>query len=222
MSSGRRESYRRRRPPFRNSRPIVVVMCDDTKTAPAYFTELAKHLRSKVTLKAQRKSASWDTHDEIIEDAARSLADLQEDNSSEARDNQSVWVVIDTEGDEKRQAIAASAKERGERQGLSVARSKPCFELWTLLHLMNTGSLFYNCDAVNAQLQAEWFRQFKQEMGKKAQADFSKIIPVSAPFDRVRQAAMWARAHHDKPEPDPSWTELYLLIEEVMRHWDSG
>jgi hypothetical protein len=83
------------------------------------------------------------------------------------------------------------------------------YEVWTLLHLVDTGTAFLDCQAVLARVESEWQARFGQPFGKKAQADYAKIIG-----DR-RVAASRARKHCEAG--DPSWTEVYLLIEEIER-----
>lgn len=92
---------------------------------------------------------------------------------------------------------------------MSVALSDPCYEVWTLLHLQDTGEMFVDCGAVLARIRQRWKTRFGQEFGKKAQADYSKILA-----DRAT-AAERARRHHQNG--DQSWTEVYLLIDEIAR-----
>jgi hypothetical protein len=90
-----------------------------------------------------------------------------------------------------------------------VALSNPCYELWSLLHLVDTGEMFINCAAVIERLAKEWQGRFKQAFGPKAQADYSKIIE-----DRMAAVAR-ARKHHENG--DQSWTEVYLVVEDIER-----
>ena len=189
------------RPPL----PIVAVVCDDTKTAVAYFSELKRLIKSEVTLQIEPKPSESGSPRSVIDAAKRIQSSLlQEQNSS---DQTSVWALLDAEADSDSLIAARQAKSDGEAVGIRVALSRPCFELWTLLHLADTGEMFTNCAAVLARLAAEWKRAFGQPFGPKSQATYSKIIDKR--MDAVRRAK---RHMHD-----PSWTEIHKLIEEVER-----
>ncbi len=121
----------------------------------------------------------------------------------------SVWALIDLEEDHARRQLAWDAKKQGEAAGIRMALSDPCYEMWTLLHLVDTGRTFNNCSAVIACIEIEWRKKFNRGFGPKAQADYAKILLLRD------EAAKRAKAHRENN--DPSWTEVYLLIEEIDR-----
>lgn len=202
-----RERYARPRPVNqREPLPVVVVVCDDTKTAPTYFNALAQKLKGKVYLKAHGCGAM---PADVLAEAKSKREGLLEKSSADAEhDKNVVWALIDVEGEQQRQNAAWTAKESAENDGIKVALSKPCFELWTLLHLCDTGEAFSDCSAVIARLNAEWKKVFGKAMGPKAQADFSKIRP------KIDEATKRARKHRESN--DPSWTEVFKVLEEIM------
>ena len=91
-----------------------------------------------------------------------------------------------------------------------MALSDPCFEVWTLLHLEDTGAAFANCDQVIKRIESKWKTRFGQVFPRKARADYSKIIMLR------REAARRARRHWQAQ--DPSRTQVYRIIEEVESH----
>lgn len=187
-------SRRSRSVAIRSPLPVVVVVCDDSKTSPAYFSEVKRVVRKYVHLDIV--PACKDTMDRAIQ----KRKELKSDGGETEGD--AVWILIDCERDE---ASAQLKKSRGQREGIRVALSKPCFELWTLLHLKDIGQAFNHCDHVIDMLKPAWKAKFREEFPqKKANADYSKIIPMRG------HAIIAAKRHCDAD--DPSWTEVHELV----------
>lgn len=203
-----RARYRSRVGAVYRPRPRIVVVCDDKVTAPRYFKYLQDEVKAHVALQVVPRRADCDDSTAVIAMAKQYLDRLHEE-ASEDSEVGSVWALIDIEGSPTVQASALQAKEDGEQQGVSVALSKPCFEVWTLLHLEHTGAYFADCNAVLSRVKTQWRKRFGQDFGKKTQANYSRIIK-----DRS-VAAQRARQHHSRNHGDPSWTEVYLLISEI-------
>ena len=203
------ERYGKRRTRFRPILPVIVIVCDDAKTAVSYFNLLKRQVKATLTLRVERNPSDRATAADIIECATNHLSKLRGEASAGDDNHDSVWALIDLEEDNARRQQAQDAKEEGERAGIRVVLSDPCYEMWTLLHLIDTGGTFDNCGAVLARITIEWQKKFGQPFGRKAQADYSKIMTEMA------EAAKRAKIHRERD--DPSWTEVYLLIEEVIR-----
>jgi hypothetical protein len=204
-----RERYGKRRSEHRAPLPVIIVVCDDSKTSVAYLKLLQRELKRRLTLRIYRSPADWATAAQTVDCAEGHLKALQEASAHDDSDQNSVWALIDLEQEGDRRQKAEQAKADGRTRQINVALSDPCYEVWTLLHLVDTGETFLNCSAVIERLEAEWHKRFGQPFGPKAQADYSKIIG-----DRLTAAA---RARVRRERPDPSWTEMYLLIEEIAK-----
>ena len=102
-------------------------------------------------------------------------------------------------------------KKVGIARGVQVALSSPCYEVWTLLHLVGTGETFMNCAAVLSRVEIEWAKAFGQAFGTKAQADYSKLMPL------VDQAVERASRNHQSVPPTPSWTEVYKAVQVIVQ-----
>lgn len=144
---------------------------------------------------------------DVMGAAKEELKSLRRQGVHDVNDRDSVWALIDFEAEARRRKEARTAKTEGQKQGISVALSDPCYELWTLLHLQDTGELFTNCDAVCQRLAQLWKETFGEVFPKKAQADCRKLLA------RRLTAVERAKQHH--MNNDPSWTEVYKLIEEI-------
>ena len=201
-----RNHYHRRagvRPPA----PRITIVCDDTRTAPNYFAALRKHLLSYHSappiLDVQRACHHGVMTEALIDFAGKFTQGLGKDDS--------VWVLIDLETSETEPRKVSDLRKRARgRKSLKPAISKPCFEVWTLHHLVDTGRKFKDCVEVNRELQKVWKKELKCHFGnKKAEADYSKIV------GRYEAAAERSRKQRDHGQ---CHSEVYLIIEEIRRY----
>jgi hypothetical protein len=195
---------------IRPTLPIVVVVCDDARTAVAYFTELKREVKEKVTLQVVPAPCDGATPDDVVSLAIKWGTELSSEAHHDPEDaKELVWALIDLEVEAQRQAQAHQAKKKAQQAGVSVALSMPCFEVWTLAHLIDTGEHFMDCDAVLARIRKEWKKRFNADFGRqKAQADYSKLMEHRD--EAVRRARMRSAG------TDQSWTEVYQVVEAVL------
>lgn len=204
----RNRRYGLSRPPqTRSTLPIVVVVCDDAKTSVGYFNLLKREVKERLTLTVVRNPCDRATPADVIDCAKKRERLLSEKKSHDQHDKNSVWALIDLEKDPARRKEGLAAKEAGEKARISVALSDPCYEVWTLLHLVDTGETFADCNAVLSRVEIEWQKKFGQEFRPKAQADYSKILPY--------RTAAAARAKQHREADDPSWTDVYLVSDAI-------
>ena len=188
----------------------MVIVCDDTRTAPAYFTELQRAEKQRVAINVCPAECTGASPQAMLEQAQRKLKTLA--NNSDDEDRLEVWLLLDLEGTSERRSQAEEASAQAKRnagggQGIKVARSDPCFEVWTLLHLKDTGKHFADCRQVLARVRKLWKEGLGQRIRHKAQADYSKII------DRRAEAAARAESHCNNK--DPSRTEVFRIIRAI-------
>lgn len=186
--------------------PVIAVVCDDTRTALVYFGLLQRLHKWYVTLKVVRAPCKGASPSIVVKKAIYVLEELKK-HSGEESDVTIVWAVLDLEHERPRREQAQSAKRHAESEGVKVALSDPCYEVWTLLHVEDTGESFDNCGKVLDCVKQAWEKRFRQTLGPKAQADISKIIAL-----RLEAAA---RAKQHRENDDPSWTEVYRIIEDI-------
>jgi hypothetical protein len=201
----RRRRYGHRDVAKRSPLPVIVIVCDDSRTAPAYFRVLKREVKQYVTLNVVPATcqASPST---VVDQAVAERNNLRRDGE----DQDAVWVLIDLEHEPNTRQQAEAERNRAEAAALRVARSDPCYEVWTLLHLQDTGEAFTSCNQVIKRIASAWNAQFGQRFQRKAQADYTKIAPMR------RQAACRAKRHWEAR--DPSRTEVYKAVEEIESH----
>ncbi len=186
---------------IRDTLPIVLIVCDDAKTAPAYFAEVRTRLRKYCTVKLMSEPR----------DPARVIAFAcnQKNELSDGGEGATVWAIIDLEMKPTSDALTASLREQAENCGVELLLSQPCFEVWVLSHFMCTGQMFVTCDAVLQEVKKQWKAAFGQEFPqKKAQANYCKLM------DRLDSAISNAKVHTSAQSQ--SWTEVWRLLEHVL------
>lgn len=127
-----------RRPPFREPRLRLLVVCGGKRTEPDYFRGLKGHLRNpavQIRLKAKVCAPR-----DLVEHA-RKIAPASGDEFDE------VWCVVDSDEFDLEPAIALATK-----LDVRLAVSNPCFELWLLLHHQDCTAPLCGAKAVLRQL----------------------------------------------------------------------
>ncbi len=120
---------------FRDSR-LVVIASEGSNTEPMYFEAIRDSLLkypSRVHIEVLRREAGPSAPEHVI----RQLDVFRKTWNLSAHDE--LWAVIDFDrwGEEKLSRIAAAAIQKGYR----LAVSRPCFELWRLLHFQDLSRL---------------------------------------------------------------------------------
>lgn len=184
--------------------PIVIIVCDDTKTAVAYFTELKREVKLKVTVRIEAAPHCGAIPDDVVQHAntlAQKITPKQKDDS--------IWALLDMEAETYKQVKARSAKQKASGGQIQVLLSNPCYEVWTLAHFVATGEAFNGCSAVVARVKREWKIKFGTPFGnKKSQADYAKLMPHRS--EAVKNAAM------RNPNQDSSWSEVYKVVQAIQ------
>ncbi len=192
---------------IRKTLPVIALVCDDTEAAPAYFELIKRKVKPFVTLRVVPAPCTGASPRDVVGCAIEVLDGLRECQGDDELDRDSVWALVDLEHDQSRRNQAFEARKWAQTKGVKVALSDPCFEIWTLLHLEDTGTKFDDCGQVLERIKQLWLSQFQLAFGPKAQADYSKII------DLRLEALSRAKAHRKRE--DPSWTEVHLIIEDI-------
>jgi hypothetical protein len=177
----------------------LLIVCDDTKTAPAYFEALRQTWKERCTIQPKGAICTGATADDLVQFAQ------SERNNLSSTEGATVYVLIDLEM--RRHSGETMTRLRDQNgDGLELIFSQPCFEIWTLSHFRASGKLYKDCDAALQDLKQQWKVQFKQSFPKnKAQADYSKLMKLT--YDAIANAKKHA---HPK---DQSWTEVWRVLE---------
>lgn|SRR5690606_6248533 len=162
----RRENTGRRRPPPFPLRRTILVYCGGRRTERDYFEALRQRLRaSSVTVKILQSGIA-------PEALVRAAADYRMRRPGVFDE---VWCVVDV--DEFDIAAAATAARA---DGIGLAVSNPCFELWLLLHHTDCRAYCNGCQEVHRRLR-KWVPGYD-----KARLNFAQF--AEGVDDAVRRA----------------------------------
>ena len=201
-----RGAYGERRVGVREELPKIWVFPDDRVTGPAYFKEVARTYRGKAAIMVFPAADSENSPGRVV---ARAIDEAGRAGPDEKAD--AVWAVLDCESTPSQCSAALEAKKQAGREGVKAALSMPSFEVWTLLHLEDTGATFQDAQAVTARVLKLWAEHIEPVGAGKSDLDYSKVRK------RRKEAVRRAKAHAEKSPRDPSWTEVYLVIEDIDR-----
>lgn len=136
----------------------------------------------------------------------------------------SFWVVYDREAESKYpKQLHQKAYQMAEAQGINVAFSNVCFEVWLLLHFVNS-SASYSCfdnlmleSPLKKQLESRGIRKYE-----KGASNLFKIFEKSEVDDARRRAESMNKAALqtcDKPNSPPylinPYTNVHLLLDSI-------
>lgn len=169
--------HRKPRPLTRDSESLrddrlFIIACDDTYAPKQYF-EFFRIPRVQVHVVATLDGTSAAEH--VL--ARLETIDFQEDDER--------WILLDcdhyTEGKHLKSFISALNKAR--QKGINVALSKPCFELWLLLHCREEASVRELADAKTV------VAALREELGSYNKAALNKDdYPLAAVPDACARA----------------------------------
>ena len=117
------------------------------------------------------------------------LSQGQQEKKQNSQDK--VFTLIDLEAEEHRKKQAHQAQVEGKAKGVEVSLSNPCFEVWTLLHLVDTGKGFKNCREVTKEVKRVWNTKYDQNVDLKLEIDCKRLLGLRT--DAVKRA----KKHHN-------------------------
>lgn len=187
----RRNDNLRRRKPFREQLPRILIVCEGIVTEKRYFEHLGRAERISVQLTVK----GGGTPKALVEKALE-LKRADDDLFDE------VWCVFDID----EHPLVPEAKQQARDNGIQLAISNPCFELWALLHFQDQ--------------RAEIDRRQTQRLCRQHIAGYQKELPCdelerrhAVALDRATKLDQW-QVDRDKAGGNPS-TGVYVLVEKI-------
>lgn len=202
MANARNRPRRQgRRPAFRDPKPTILVVSEGEVTEPEYLRGFQRAWRNpRVTIEVAKEHGVPKTLVRIAkqhkEEANTRAAQEKDDNLS----YDSVWCLFDIDEHPE----IGEAKEMARDNGIELAISNPCIELWLLLHFQ---------DNPGAQLGAKMLALLKKHVPKyDKHVDYAMYAAgysqAAVRAERLGQAAEEA----DEPHRNPT-TGVYKLTE---------
>lgn len=196
---------RARQSPALKPKRRILVLCEGKTTEPGYFRAFQAAFRNRLV----RVDIEGHGNDPkaLVERAVllKKEANLRSRKAQDANFSyDQIWCVFDVDD----HARLADARQQARDNGIELAVSNPCFELWALLHIQ--------------EQTAYLAREKVRSLLKKHLPDYKKALP----FDRLwpgYQEAVQRAEHLDRrceergcPGDNPS-TGVYRLTELIRR-----
>ncbi len=198
----RNDSLRRRRP-FREVKRWILIVCEGEVTESRYFDDLRHLTRSLVKLSIEPGG----TPKALVEKAV-DLKTTAEKSAKRGKDQNlkydAVWCVFDVD----EHLLLAEAQQQARDNGIEVAVSNPCFELWALLHFQDQSAHIERHDV--------------QRLCRQYMPRYDKRLPCETLLadyaDAVRRAMALEQWHHSRGTDghNPS-TGVHRLTEEIIK-----
>jgi hypothetical protein len=188
-------------------KPTITVYCEGESTEYHYLNDFQLDHRSHDrNVKIIRKGSRIE---EMVKEAIERLESVEK--SKTAKDaGDSVWCVFD---DDERPKIA-DQRMALEREGVQVAFSNPCFELWALYHFRPSVGVLKSKQA-QKELQSEKdMTSYDHERG--ARLKYEALKPRYEYAVSNAKNARLCRERDGDPHGNPS-TTVHLLLEEIRR-----
>lgn len=195
----------RRRGPVYSPRQKFLVVCEGKVTEPEYLQHVKNALRHHL-LTIHVPNERGDPL-EVVEIAVRLVKDAERAARRE-RDNNirydKAWCVVDVDEHARLSAAIKLAAENG----ISMAISNPCFEIWPYLHLAEQNS-HISSHAIQKKLHSLLG-------GDPKKPDCNKI---AGKYSQARERAIRLSSYHEmagkSPAENPS-TAVWKLIDELL------
>lgn len=164
MGGKRRDRLRRpaRRKPFKDAKPLILIVCEGENTEPQYLGGFAKACKNpRVRLQIHDETGVPKTLVQFAKDA-KSEADAQAKREGDANLRiDAIWCVFDVD----EHPDIPDAMTMAADNGIELAISSPCIELWLILHFQDSPGGMH--------------RHKLQKLMKKHIADYDKRVDYS-------------------------------------------
>jgi hypothetical protein len=182
--------------------PRFLIVCEGTVTEPRYFKDVQYHEHRLIELEIRPGGAPKD----LVERAAVLKKESNREASRRADDNQKyeeVWCVFDID----EHPLIPEARDQARANGIDLAISNPCFELWALLHFQDQ----------SAHIERGKVQHLCEQLmpGYEKELNYETLKPKYA--DALRRAGSLEKWHNsrDTAGANPS-TTVYRLVERIM------
>ncbi len=199
----------RRRAPRIDERVRFVIFCEGELTEPLYLKAFAAlhEVRSTATLDV--RGLGYEPR-KLVEEARK----VKRSERRQSPGATEYWCVFDVEAPTQH-ARLRDAVQMARDNGIGVAISNPCFELWLVLHYADHEGWINNDDCCSLR------RQYDGSQGKRLDGGAYMLRRGEAIMRAERLARLHAEADRQFPTDNPS-SGLYRLLQAVDLRGDVG
>lgn len=199
----KRNDSLRRRKSFRKPRARFLIVCEGMVTEPHYFRETRRTERGIIDLEIVPAGVPRS----VVIRAVQMKKEAEREATRKKDQNlryDHIWCVFDVD----EHPFVAEAKDQAQANGIDVAVSNPCFELWFLLHFQDQ--------------TAHIDRNTVQRLCRKYMPGYEKTPPCdtlmpsqSIAIERAIKLEAW-QVSRLNPGGNPS-TGVYRLIQQIRQ-----
>jgi len=193
-----------RRAPKLKPRRRFLVLCEGKVTEPQYFIALRREIRNRlIEVEIVPACGVPKTLVEYAVDRMKQAVREARRQADPFLRYDEVWCVFDVDAHPR----LAEAKQQARDNGLKLAVSNPCFELWLLLHFQ---------DQFSEQNREEIRRLCKHHL-----PEYQKLVPYEkirpSYDDAVRRAADLEKKHQHQGTPDGNPSTAVFQLTETLK-----
>lgn len=196
--------------PVRQVLPVLHIFCEGSKTEPNYIEHykdlFCRNKKASIVVEKTEKT----TPVQLVETA------IQLKNSPMVGKNDKFWVVYDRESPVKySEKFHQEARDKAAANGIHIALSNVCFEVWLLLHFQPT------CAACNTCAELTGRKDFKSYFDKYEKGAECTYTPEAIMAARANAAKLNERTIKaaDKSWNVPSmwnpYTDVHKLLDAI-------
>ncbi len=189
---------------IKDSRRFIVLIVEGERTEKRYFEMIESKFSDFVKLEIVEPNEGRSTPNHLLASALKKKIDYERS----AAQPDSFWLVNDTDAHSNLQSIVKTAKN----EGIKVAISNPCFELWLFLHLgevlIEDDSVTFSDPDENQLLQVAIGKKSDRELSKKIANILGKVRANLLPSgyavyeNKIEDAVSRAKKNLKKVEKD--------------------
>lgn len=192
----------RRRAGVRRTRKTIRIFCEGGRTEPDYLEGLKKHARGTAAIRIAPSAGAPPLMLVRAAVKARQKAIAEESEIDE------IWCLFDVEWPGNHPNLR-EAVELARKEGVLLAISNPCFELWLVLHFTGHGGWLTTDEAQRLRSDLDHSRGRGLDAGQ--------YVPLLV--DASRRAVELERRHHQEgtrfPDNNPS-SGMHRLISSAL------
>ncbi len=188
-----------------------MIFCEGERTEPVYLEALKRRPEVKDVASVDLRIEADHGMPETLVSSAIKARDKSADEEGEVDE---FWCVFDVEWPRNHPRIREAVQRAGSN-GINLAISNPCFELWLILHFERHGSWLDNDGARRIRRQLDGARD--------KNLDPAKYMPLvnKAMNNAIGLAERHSRDGTGFPQDNPS-SGMYLLVRSTGAEWDSA
>lgn len=192
-------------------RALILIVCEDAKSSPAYFKDIRKRLRLTTTEVEVCGEECGSAPISVVEFAIQRA----KANKKEGRAPEHVFCVVDVDGHttlkqgrQRSEDFNRAARLAGQSH-IEYIVSSPCFERWYLVHFEPGDRPYDRCDPL--------IKHLKKHLRSYDKGTFSDFDKLWALVDQAVLHAERLRATRQEDQDRRAYTDVDLVVGALRR-----